>query len=322
MTRHLATVQTISSVRGVEHLDNLELATISGWEVLVPTGRFREGQRVVYFEPDSLTPNNYGVPLKKDPASGLFHVTSSTVRGVNTAGLVVSLEDAHVNENTPTNVNISGQLHVIKYTSPLELAANAGDVIGPYQTRFAPKTDATRIQNFASLYPEIARMTWEATVKADGTSRTVVNDRETIRYFTRNKEIKPTPVLIDASPINEIKDMGDGWCVQFELCGPKIQGNPLNLTHPTGFVFAVTYRGEYVPKKKWGERFEHVVKDVEWEWPNTVEEAIHRVDGINSHYTEGRMDEGIVFYLANGQDRPHWLDATRRIKIINPSYHP
>jgi hypothetical protein len=54
--RALATVRTIDALEPIEGADNIEMARVGGWKVVVGKGIHNVGDKVVYFEIDSLLP--------------------------------------------------------------------------------------------------------------------------------------------------------------------------------------------------------------------------------------------------------------------------
>ena len=54
--RKLATVQVIKEVKPIEDADAIEVATVKSWSVVVKKGEVTPGQKVIYFEIDSLLP--------------------------------------------------------------------------------------------------------------------------------------------------------------------------------------------------------------------------------------------------------------------------
>lgn len=320
--RHLASIQVISKISDAPRLDRLEYLTVSGWKCLAPKGMYKEGDKVVFFEPDSLLPVNYGVLKDEDNSTGVtrYRVRATNIRGNHTAGFVVPLDTAGVSGEVGDDV--TDKLGVVKYLSPADIASYGGNgIIGKFVSFWCPKSDATRIQNYAEHYEDIRALDWDVSVKCDGTSRTLVNDGGKIRYFTRNNEIEPTELLEKVSPVEQLLELGDGFAVQYELLGPKIQANPLKLPEQVGKVFAVWYKRESIDRKDWPD-FPETVKSVDdWVFPETYDEALVKVDGISGAYSEGRLDEGLVFCLKNHQELPDWFtDQTRRFKILNQSY--
>lgn len=56
MGRALAHIEIISNIKPIENADNIALATILGWQVIVKKNEFKVGDKCVYIEIDSLCP--------------------------------------------------------------------------------------------------------------------------------------------------------------------------------------------------------------------------------------------------------------------------
>ena len=55
-TRKLVSINTIDAITPIEGADKIELAHIGGWNVVIGKGEFEVGQKVFYFEIDSMLP--------------------------------------------------------------------------------------------------------------------------------------------------------------------------------------------------------------------------------------------------------------------------
>ena len=63
--RKLASVQKISSLTPLDQKNQFQKATILGWNVIVDANKFTVGEKVIYFEADSI------LPAKKKWTKGL-----------------------------------------------------------------------------------------------------------------------------------------------------------------------------------------------------------------------------------------------------------
>ena len=54
--RKLATIQSIKEILPIKGADRIEVARIKGWKVVVKKDEFKVGDKVIYFEIDSLLP--------------------------------------------------------------------------------------------------------------------------------------------------------------------------------------------------------------------------------------------------------------------------
>ena len=56
--RKLVTIQEITDIHPIKDADRIEVAKVLGWNVVVGKGQFSIGDKVVFFEIDSLLPNS------------------------------------------------------------------------------------------------------------------------------------------------------------------------------------------------------------------------------------------------------------------------
>ena len=87
--RKLASVQEISSVSPHPKVDKVELAKVLGWQVIVPKGKFKANDKVVYFEIDSLLPDcEWSQPMKRNH----FKVATTKMKGQLSQGEIFPLD--------------------------------------------------------------------------------------------------------------------------------------------------------------------------------------------------------------------------------------
>jgi RNA ligase (TIGR02306 family) len=58
MKRKLASIQTVLDIEPIPNADAIELARIQGWQCVVKKGEFRPGDTGVFFEIDSVPPED------------------------------------------------------------------------------------------------------------------------------------------------------------------------------------------------------------------------------------------------------------------------
>lgn len=331
----MVTLRTVDAVDPVENADNLEVARVGGWNVVVRRGDFSAGETAVFFEIDSF--------LREDlPAFADFqargqksflidgkevrgHVLKTAkLRGVVSQGLLMKPEALGIYPDVyDGSEDLSSVVGVVKYDVE---KPKAGDTIGSFDTRFAPKTDAERVQNLADHWEEIKSLPWEASVKVDGMSQTVFYDSEEdrVRIFSRNWEVKQTTkgfAVAEEAGILDFCRENPEVVVQFELAGTGINGNRQAIGGHRAFVFAVYADGVKIPKFKWDERLRAASAPlVDIPLDGSVEDVIEAVSGIRGHITKDKLDEGVVFHLTGDENLPVWMDRNANFKVISQKY--
>ena len=336
--RKLVTVQVVTGLFPIEGADRIERATVLGWNVVVPKGEFQVGEKVAYFEVDSLLNDNNAAfeafqkrgkkTVIVDGVNVSGHVLKTAkLRGVFSQGLIMGLNSFGFSQNFRNSLQINDTLDdvlgVVKWEEPIPVAAN---IIGPFDTSFAPKTEATRIQTLSDHWDEIVALRWVPTVKVDGTSQTIVNDNGRIRLFGRNWELSTDSagyLVAEKFGIVDVLKDNPGMAVQFELAGENIQSNRLRISGKRPFVFAVWSNQSKVAFEDWDTRLRDVAAPVlsdEWQPSGSLEEMIEKVSGLRGNVTKGILDEGVVFHLDGGQEQPYWAGTVANFKIISNKY--
>ena len=86
--RKLATIRTISNIDPIEGRDQIGLATIDGWKVIVRFEDFNVGDKCVYCEIDSVLPDK---PEFEHLRSKNFRIKTMKMAGVLSQGIAFSL---------------------------------------------------------------------------------------------------------------------------------------------------------------------------------------------------------------------------------------
>lgn len=335
--RRLATVQEIKELLPIPNADRIEIATMKdrAWKVIVRKGEFEAGDKAIYFETDTFLPEKIQEysEFQKRGQKTVTHegedlkghvLRTMRMRGVYSQGLLLPLGNFELSKNLEVGTDVSEEVGVLKYEEPLPMGNQ--EIIGRFETKFAPKTDSERIQNLTEHWNEIKTLEWEPSLKIDGTSQTFVNDDGEIRVFGRNWELNPetAPIIevLEENGVLEFLMENPGVTVQAELAGPGISGNRLKLSKAEVFIFSVWKNLEKLPRSEWDEvLIKNAAPELsvdEWGLEGSVDEMIQKVEGLREKITKGRVDEGIVYHLVG--DAPIWLEGTKTIKVINNKY--
>lgn len=345
-SRKLVTVRRIDRIEPHPNADRLELAHIGGWQCVVGKGEFSEGQFVLYFEPDSflaLDDSRFAflrergvktMSINHEEVEG--HVLRTIkLRGEYSQGLVLDAvgtlgtSEETVAELCAGKVNMSKALGVVEYYKPMPLGAK--DFIGRYDSRFAPRTDAERIQNIDQETWDMVKQTcYEVSVKVDGTSITIgkPSEDEELAIFSHNNRYGLDrgmgKLVLDVATKQGLVDFCEanpGITLQCELCGPKIQADRLRLGQHRLFVFSVYDMDVrcYLESNEL-DGMEHLDGVLESYVPivstgtlldefETPSDFLAYVDGMRDHVTKGCLDEGLVVHIYGKDtlDEDSWM---------------
>ena len=255
MERKLATVRIITDIKPIEGADMIELATVGGWNVVVAKNvGHKIGDKVVYCEIDSFLPIREEFEFlrkssykKMDDQEG-FRLKTIRLRGQLSQGLilpisVVPIAQFATGHDLPEGLDVTEMLGIVKYEPPIP-AELSGKVKGGFPS-FLRKTDEERIQNLVKEYEEYkltSKHQFYMTEKLDGSSATFYMNDGVFGVCSRNLELLETEgntfwkVARELDLENKLKDKGN-ICLQGELIGEGIQGNPYKIKGQTVHFF-------------------------------------------------------------------------------------
>ena len=161
MSTLIVSVTRISMIRPHPNADRLEVAEVLGWQVVVGKGQFQDGEKVVYFPPDSILPQDVSDRFNVTKYLAKGRVKSASLRGESSFGLVVKPDD----DSWAEGANVADHYRATKYAPPIRPGAGDADEDHPLFHRY---TDMEDLRNF----PEAFRPGEEVIVteKIDGTN--------------------------------------------------------------------------------------------------------------------------------------------------------
>ena len=284
MERKLASIKRIHKLGAIEGADRIELAHVGGWKVVVGKDVGHQvGDSVVYCEVDSFLPIEPQFEfLRKTSYKKMrdlegFRLKTIKMRNQISQGLILPIREMMpiLIKNSKSffaieiGRDVTEELGIVKYEPPIP-AELGGTMKGGFPS-FIRKTDEERVQNLAKEYNEWKQdgVKFYITEKLDGSSATFYTKDGEFGVCSRNIELqdpgefKGGVVMCSDGierPIKEntfwkvakelnIKEklltLQDDYCIQGELIGEGIQGNPYNIKgHTVRFfnAFNITYK--------------------------------------------------------------------------------
>lgn len=251
--RKLASIQEILEINDIEGADNIQVATVLGWQCVIKRDEFKVGDKIVFCEIDSLFPSD------DERFSFLervkYRIKTIKLRGQISQGLILPLSflsDDLSKNGVELDQNVTEDLRITKYEKPIFNGGNGGFISGYTKGNFPSflkKTDETRIQTFIETInnkidkENLIDLFCEIREKLDGTSVTYyIRDGE-FGVCSRNLEIKESEESIywkmaKKYNIEEILRSQDrNIAIQGEIIGVGIQGNKYKLTDNQLFIF-------------------------------------------------------------------------------------
>lgn len=345
MNMKLATFETITEILPIEGADRIELAKVQGWQSVIRKGDYKVGDGVIFVPIDTvLTPAEWNKHLwdKNDPTKPI-RVKTVRLKGAISQGLIfprslVSAQEIFDHMDDPTeDVSIAGMLGITKYEKPIPVQL-AGQAKGNFPSHLVSKTDEDNLKSNIKVLDELKEADCvEATLKIDGTSATYIKELDgTFRVCSRNLELKDTEenVYWQMARKYKIQDiLKAGYCIQGEIAGQGIQGNPAGLHEVQLFIFNIINLDTRQPVSM--SVIHDVVDITNWNIPIVPivkvwikeEFAALNIDDLQNlandcKYQNGKSAEGLVFRgFKEGQSMySHKLQKMLSVKIINQNF--
>lgn len=277
MSRKLASVQKIKAIKPIEGADKIEIVQVLNWDCVAKKGEYQVGDKVIYFEIDSLLPD---IPMLEwlkgsswSQKLNKYKISTHKFRGQISQGLVIPIKDfpefikqvaASLDPTLVTKIDkleitepegleegldLTEVLNIEKYEPPVSNGP-LGETIS--HEWYVPKTDEERIQVCAeNVLPEYIKREqneWYASIKLDGTSCTAGLFEDAFLIGGRNQWYKDENMYtttvkkygdLEAKLRDYLAETGKYVVFQGELCGPGIQSNRLGLKEKEWFIFNV-----------------------------------------------------------------------------------
>ena len=322
MERKLSTVRKISDIQPIEGADMIELAIVDGWKVVVAKNvGHKVDDMVIYCEIDSFLPIREEfeflrkTSFKKMGDQEGFRLKTIRLRGQVSQGLILPIvvlnpPDANIYVTPFEGLDVTEMLDIVKYEPPIP-ASLAGKVKGLFPS-FIRKTDEERVQNLASDYEKYRTqnklgMKFYVTEKLDGSSATFYVKDEVFSVCSRNLELLETDdntfwkVARELELEDKLKTLGFNVCLQGELIGEGVQGNPYKIKGQTvrffnGFNIDTQENIPFLQFTEITQKFGLTtvpILDFDFDLPNSIDNMLEYAESpsnLNSNF--GR--EGVV----------------------------
>lgn len=257
MERKLASIRKISDILPIEGADNIELAVVDGWKVVVAKNvGHKIGDLVVYCEIDSFLPIKPEYEfLRKSSYKKMgdqegFRLKTIKLRGQISQGLILPIREVQLpnKDLLSEGMDVTKELGIVKYDPPIP-AELAGKIKGLFPS-FIPKTDEERIQNLTNEFNQ-----WKSsndkefyvTEKLDGSSATFFIKDGVFGVCSRNLELLESDSNTFWKFAREVNleekmiKLGRNISLQGELIGSKINGNIYKLNNHDVRFFSLFY---------------------------------------------------------------------------------
>jgi RNA ligase (TIGR02306 family) len=253
--RKMASVQRVLEKKPIVGADLVEAYRVNGWWVVDKKDAYKVGDLVVYCEVDSWIPHHLATFLTKDgkqPKEYLGikgeRLKTAKLRGQLSQGLLLPLDHEANNGDTILNMywdsvnadddsdytipeegyDLTSLLGIVKWEDTRYM--NDSNAKGSFPS-FIPKTDQERVQNILRSIENWKGMSFEVTVKRDGSSMTAFVNMDDEGVCSRNMLLRETDssafwhAARSLNLLEKIRSTGRNLALQGELLSQKIQGN-------------------------------------------------------------------------------------------------
>ena len=251
--RKLASVQKITNLTKFGEKCNEEIATVLGWKVLVHIDEFNIGEKVIFFEIDSILPSGKKWTKKIKPKN--LHIKTKKNYNEICQGLVMKLDILKKVDNfQKLNLKIKDLEEGYDLTEILEVKKfdenseeGQKELEKKFPSELIEKSDEIRCQSNLNYIELFSGKEFYSSLKYDGSSATYLIDPTTkkFRVCSRNMGLD----LNDKNIYNEIAKKYDinnkllkyegTYAIQGEVYGPKVNKNPLKVSELKIAVFTI-----------------------------------------------------------------------------------
>jgi RNA ligase (TIGR02306 family) len=236
----LASIQKIHSI--APHPDpevtRLQVAKIFEWPVVVEKDKHREGDLVVFIEIDSIVPER---PEFEFMRSRKFRIYNAKFKNAPSSGLVMPLSILPEGDWKEGD-DVVEALGVRKYERPVD-PQMGGDAEGDFPRQLISISDETNLLGCRQgTLDELEGREIFTSTKNDGSSTTFIYNKGEFQACSRRLLMKEgSGFPWQAAAKYELKErmaaLGRNLAIQAECCGPKLNGNQMELKEMTLFLF-------------------------------------------------------------------------------------
>lgn len=238
----LATIEKIENIKKHPNADSLALANVRGWQTIIKSGTFSDGDKVIFVQPDTLVPRtNWSEFLFDEKLKTEKRIKPIKLRGEMSVGLVLHISLLN-KDDLDFGTEVSEILNIKKYSK--EIPQHLQGINKGNFPPIIPKTDEERIENCKNVLEELEGIECAITLKCDGTSSTFVVYESEHHVCSRNLSKKETEgnvywEMYHKYNIKKFLDENNNLAIQGEITGVGIQGNPMQINGVKLFVFNI-----------------------------------------------------------------------------------
>jgi len=264
--RDLASIQKIKSIEPIKGCDNIELAHVLGWDVIVKKDDFKAGDLCVYIEYDTVLPEKPKFEFLRSRCYNSrvkgFRIRNMKMRGLFSQGIVFSLDilpKTLLAKNRVEGLKVADILEIKRYeqktaqtdTTKLNFFQKLRiKLIGPIDFAYPANIKKSGETNIQVCYDRLKKenILFSVTEKLEGQAAAYSLEGKKFKVFSHNTRRLDKSNnwyrVAEQYQLNKVlkkykKKHGFNIAVQGEIVGPGIQKNIYNLDILAFFVYNV-----------------------------------------------------------------------------------
>lgn len=254
MSKSNVATQVVDSVREHPNADRLDIATVSGYDVIVGKGQVTPGQIVVYFPPDNLIPVSVAEELgvhkymkharyPGDLERTQCRIGAARLRGVASFGFLIPTT------LTEVGADLNEVFRAVRYDPPI--TATQGDQIAE-RPKFHRYTEIENVQRFPNRIPEGTMAVY--TEKIHGANcrigvigGEIVAGSHRCQISPNSQSVYWTPWHVCHDLLSDMQEDGVDIIIFGEIYGPGIQDLRYEQEKVAFRCFDISIAGKYIP---------------------------------------------------------------------------
>jgi RNA ligase (TIGR02306 family) len=245
----LATIEKVLSKIDIEGADRIELITVLGWNIITKRNEFNIGDYCIYIPIDTtVNPDKEYFSFLKDPKNpeSRIRIKTKKLKGVYSQGLVLPINvlNYSLEKLIVEGEDVSDIIDVQKYEKEnIIVQQGCGTKFEPFPTQIISITDEDNLKTVHKCLEEFYNKEIYVTLKMDGSSMTIINNSNEFFVCSRRLILDEGSVMYQYVNNFKLKDViinyNKNLAIQGEFCGPKINGNQMQLKNYDYYVFNI-----------------------------------------------------------------------------------
>lgn len=238
----LATIETITKIVPIDGANNIELAEVLGWNVVIKKGEFSEGDLCIYIRIDT-TINSmlkcFAHLAKSKNSTKRIRINTRKFINVYSQGLVISIDNYKL--EPMIGLNVTDMFDVQKYEKEIH-ESFSNKPKGDFPTDIISKTNEEHLKNKITALEKLYNKKIYISKKMDGSSLTIIMKDNSIIVCSRNYIVYEDSTMykyVINEKINDRITAEDNLAIQGEFCGPNINSNQMKLNKYKFYVFNI-----------------------------------------------------------------------------------